>query len=43
MADRIPYEDVQSAATQLTQCTNNVITVRIFSLIRTKHIRSDDL
>ncbi len=32
MALRISYEDVQTASTQITQCTNNVMTVRMFFL-----------
>jgi hypothetical protein len=30
MATRIPYEDVETAATQLIQCSVNVLTVREF-------------
>jgi hypothetical protein len=29
MSTSIPYEDVQIAANQITQCTSNVLTVRI--------------
>jgi hypothetical protein len=28
MSKRIPYEDVQIAATQLIQCASNILTVR---------------
>jgi hypothetical protein len=30
MLTQIPYEDVQTAATQLIQCATNVLTVRLF-------------
>ncbi len=32
MARRIPYEDVQTAATQIAQCANNVLNVTEFFL-----------
>ena len=34
MSNQIPYEDVQTAATQITECTNNIMSVRMFFLIR---------
>jgi hypothetical protein len=33
MSTIIPYEDVQTAATQLLQCATNIFTVRISILI----------
>jgi len=30
MAGTIPFEDVQTAATQIAQCANNVLSVREF-------------
>jgi hypothetical protein len=33
MATRISYEDVQSAASQITQCTSNILTVTLSSLL----------
>ena len=29
MATEVPYEDVQTAATHIAQCTTNVLTVRV--------------
>ncbi len=32
MAKKIPYEDVQTAATQITQCATNVLNVKRYFL-----------
>jgi hypothetical protein len=37
MASTIPYEDVQTAASQLTQCAVNALSVR-YSIKRKKEI-----
>jgi hypothetical protein len=33
MTTSIPYEDVQTAANQIAQCTSNVLTVTLFLLL----------
>ncbi len=33
MAIQIAYEDVLTAATQISECTSNIMTVRMFYLI----------
>ena len=33
IATSVPYEDVQTAATQLIQCATNVLTVTLFFII----------
>ena len=32
MSERIPYEDVQTATTDLIQCATNILSVRQFDL-----------
>ena len=34
MANKIPIEDVRTAATQIAQCANNALNVRDFLLIK---------
>jgi len=43
ISNQIPYEDVLTAATQISQCTNNIMSVRIFFLIIIRNILNNKI
>jgi hypothetical protein len=43
MAMQIPYEDVLTAATQISECTTNLMSVRMFYLIIKTSILNNDI